>query len=200
MIKHVTRLFLSHDSTECYGWVGGTAPAWFDHVNMPDGTATDHIDVARFGFFFTVAVTTDMAVSVFLPKTVSGEVDFDALIEHRSYPDCSIAVVRHPLTTETAVTDFALRTGDGHPLFQQTWLSGEDNGEPPFLIFAPTPELIQDESEYFEQLEADSYVFFATADEDGYLDDTFSEYPLGYGALYLYAKDNEVIAGFWQSS
>ena len=58
---------------------------------------------------------------------------------------------------------------------------------------------------YVEKLEDDGYEFFASIDENGYRDGmTHGNYPLGFGALYLYAKIgdasiSDITAGFWQN-
>lgn len=175
------------------GWVGGNPPAWFD-------TCTDLLlgDEATYGFLFTFALDDHDAISVFLAQ------DFNYRIEHNIYPGNGGKVFRHPITEQSKRTDSQLLADDGtSPVLRQAWLHPiqTDAEHPPILTVGGEPTLIQEEDCYTCPLESDGWEFFACFDEDGYCDEQLlDQYPLTYGALYVYRRGEDFTFGFWQYS
>lgn len=87
-------------------------------------------------------------------------------------------------------------------------MEDEENGEekiPHFIKFGGYPFYIQGAGFYRKELEKDGYKFLFSLDEEGYKEDSCSEYVFAYGAAYMFAKiENDKIEnplfGFWQYS
>lgn len=203
VLKDRTRCILyqaSPSSENCAGWIGGRAPGFFD-----DKADLIQKDDRIYYFYLTLVNPFDpqKMISVFIPT------EYEDYLEKNMYPDCSIKVVEHPVTSESAKDIYT------HPGLLKHSISGGEIVEDPksmdqsFLIkLGGNPRLIQDEDYYFSKLEEDSFSFLFQVDEDGYPDNLIKEdhsYPFGFGALYVFAKimPDELqnpIAGFWQFS
>ncbi len=177
--------YLSADIINSCGWIGGNPPKWFD--------GSDVIDNNKFVFYATFMLPNeDQMLSIFINK------EFDELIDNNIYPNCSIKVYKHNVSEESCIKN-------SHPSISKRWIVNptlEPREGTPFLFIGATPDLIQDEDYYYTNLEKDGYSFWGQIDEDGYLSDDMicGNSPFAFGALYLYKKENEIIAGFWQFS
>ncbi|ENV32712.1 hypothetical protein L289_3579 [Acinetobacter gerneri DSM 14967 = CIP 107464 = MTCC 9824] len=70
-----------------------------------------------------------------------------------------------------------------------------------FITLSDNPMLIQEEKYYYSELEKDGYKFFMQIDEFYYPENIVKDrFIFSGGALYLYRKNDEIIAGFWQFS
>ncbi|MNO62698.1 hypothetical protein D3C76_533790 [compost metagenome] len=182
------------------GWIGGNAPGFFDHqVNLI------HEDNQKYLFYLSLVhpFKPERMISIFIPE------DYEEYLENNIYPDCSIKVIEHPISTESA-KDLFTNPGLVKHVISDGELSHDDKSmDQSFLIKAGgNPRLIQNEDYYFTKLEEESFSFLFQVDEDGYpetlLQDNYS-YPFSYGSLYIFAKvgANEIqhaVAGFWQFS
>ncbi|ECQ6566630.1 hypothetical protein FZU01_22710 [Salmonella enterica subsp. enterica] len=133
-------------------------------------------------------------ISIFVPN------DYDEMLKGNIYPDCTVKVFSHSISTESDSDSYTLRS------ISKSFIVGYEvvsQDETDFITFSEYPNLIQDEEYYFKDLKRDGYSFFAQVDEDYYPDSLNVEnYIFGYGALYLYKNltTGNIIAGFWQFS
>ena len=210
IIREITveELFVEHTSCWLYdlcatdhhcGWVGGNAPEYFnDKQDLVNEAGMPY----RFFMTFDSPVK-DTMISIFLPN-------FETCVKHDVYPDCAIKVFQHKRSPESRLaffqmyepepaektTDYQRNFDYSQPTMTKMFLSKPrltpspiDDEESYFLQVGGQPLLIQDEPRYVEKLEDDGYEFFASIDENGYRDGMIhGSYPLGFGALYLYAK------------
>lgn len=185
---------LTHADRPSSGWIGGCPPACFDNG-----------DASLVGYLFYMTLVLpdrQRQISIFLPD------DWEIYLHRNRYPDCAIKVIEHDVFPE------GIKIGLQHPaiikhdilLYRECYDTEAENES--FLVkLGGKPRLIQNKRFYYEQLEKDGYSFLMQIDEDGYpLDGLLKgNYPFCYGALYLYAKQNNnmvenVIVGYWQST
>lgn len=205
MIDNFTKLFA--ERTHCMifqasqpmenytSWIGGNAPVFFD----------DKTDLIPKDYYFYLSLANpcqqDRMVSIFVPA------DFEEYLQNNIYPNCSIKIINHPVSSESTENIFTHPEINKHAISDGRIISNEESMEKSFFIkFGGTPRLIQDENYYVSQLTEDSLAFLFQVDEDGYPDTLLEgNYPFGFGALYIYSEitDNKIhnpIAGFWQFS
>ena len=74
------------------------------------------------------------------------------------------------------------------------------------MKFGGKPNLIQNKTYYYQDLEKDGYKFLFQIEESGFSKFLRDNYISNYGALYVYVKNiencavDDVIIGFWQFS
>lgn len=206
--------YLTQKEGEHLGWLGGNPPLWFDkHKHLIEETDIEY------GFYCTFAIDSLRSISIFIPEKYS------ELLDKNIYPNCSIKTVLHPTTEESCHSSLCLMPEKPEfgkrlsgrqrkfdymrPLFEKMYLTSvpEDENEPcPFITIGSDIFYIQDKNYYREQLEQEGYHIWGYINEEGYyplarrLDFIHGNYPLGYGAIYLYAKNERIIAGYWQYS
>jgi len=198
------------DSFENFGWIGGNPPEYFDDkISMFNN---DNIEY-RFYLTFNNPINNENAFSIFIPKKYSDRID------NNRYPNCSLKIFEHKISAESENSILKMNEINRHYLkfieeveeekFQKQYTEEfnetVDDSYSALVKFGGNPVLIQEEVYYYEQLLDDGYVFLFQIDEDGYPDSLVSEYPFGYGALYVYGKmnngtTNDVIVGYWQFS
>jgi hypothetical protein len=181
-------------------WMGGNAPQYFDDkLEKVNGNGIDYY------FYLSLMhpFENERMISIFVPKK------YDEYLDNNIYPNCSIQVFEHPVSEESIHNHFTNFGFKRHSIVLDKIIKDSESFDQPFLIkLGGTPRLIQDEDYYFTELKKHKFDFLLQIDEDGYpdsfLDDT--DYPFGYGALYLFAhlsdssSELNPIAGFWQYS
>lgn len=73
---------------ECFGWVGGNAPACFDDKNLSKK------DNVYFYLTFQNPLSPNKQISIFTPE-------FDVALEYNTYPDCKLLLVEHELSSQS---------------------------------------------------------------------------------------------------
>ena len=73
---------------DCFGWVGGNAPACFDDKYLSDK------DNLYFYLTFQNPLNPNKQISIFTP-------DFDIALEYNTYPDCKLLLVEHELSSQS---------------------------------------------------------------------------------------------------
>lgn len=206
--------YLTQTAHESLGWLGGNAPAWFDDKKeMVEG------DNNHYGFYCTLAIDDVQSLSVFIPES------FKELLDRNIYPNCSIKSFIHPTTAESANTFFRLmperpsskekltayqkRFDYTIPVLNKVYLSHcptDENEKSAFITIGADIFYIQDKNFYRQKLEQDGYHIWGCINEDGYyplcrtVDFIHGNMPLNFGAIYLYKKDDSIVAGYWQTS
>lgn len=189
------------------GWIGGSAPAYFDNKR-------EHDTVADGDYRFYMALVMPAEVTAGLKRegqagdmlSVFVPVDEDTHFENNIYPACAVRVIRHPHSPPSLSARYAHPDLERHALSAPIRMADEEAREQAFLVkIGGTPRLIQDEKHYTSVLLEEGYDFFIQVDEDGYADGLAEEYVFGYGALFLYCGfdkggGKEAVAGFWQFS
>lgn len=182
------------------GWIGGNAPAFFDDQS-------DLIHEGNHKYFFYLSLVhpfkPESMLSIFIPE------DYEEYLENNIYPNCSIKVMEHPLSTESVKAMYTNPALIKHTISDGELSSDEKSMDQSFLIkVGGNPRLIQDEDYYFAKLNEESFSFLFQIDEDGYPETLLQEgysYPFGYGSLYIFARIEGAeighpVAGFWQLS
>lgn len=176
------------------GWIGGCPPAY---CGEEDTSFTGYL------FYMTLILPNKQRqISIFLPE------DWEIYLCKNRYPDCAIKVIEHDISSEGTKTELQHPAIIKHDIILYKECCDTETGNEPFLVkLGGIPRLVQNKKFYYDQLEKDGYSFYMQIDEDGYpLDGLLKgNYPFCYGALYLYAKqDNNIveniIAGYWQST
>lgn len=182
------------------GWIGGNAPEYFDDPAHPV-----HEGDRNYLFYLSLIhpYQPERMISIFIPE------EYEDSLEHNIYPDCSIKVLEHPVSTESRKELYTNRGLHHHHISAGEQCSDEQSTDQPFLIkMGGTPRLLQNEEYYSAQLKEEGFSFFFQVDEDGYPDTLLQKdasYLFGYGALYVYAQIETAeikrpVAGFWQFS
>ncbi|TKH33578.1 hypothetical protein C1I59_24475, partial [Paenibacillus polymyxa] len=117
------------------GWIGGNAPECFD-----DQEDLIHEGNQKYVFYLSLVhpFKPESMISVFIPE------DYEEYLENNIYPNCSIKVIEHPISTES-VKDMFNNPG----LIKHTISNGElshdkKSMDQPFLIkVGGNPRLIQ---------------------------------------------------------
>lgn len=175
---------LSH---EVIGRIGGNIPDYF----------MDKLDnIREFNFYasFQHPENKDKYITILVPKS------YNDMIDNNIYPDCSVKVFVHTLSSESNNKGYTIEHIKKTTITGYTKVSQDEFN---FITKSESPTLIQDEEYYYENLKKDGYEFFMQLDEDYYPDNIIDgNYIFGYGALYLYRNliTGEIIAGFWQYS
>ena len=73
---------------DCFGWVGGNAPACFDDKYLSDK------DNLYFYLTFQNPLNPNKQISIFTPE-------FDVALEYNTYPDCKLLLVEHELSSQS---------------------------------------------------------------------------------------------------
>jgi hypothetical protein len=170
-------------SSKLRGRLGGNIPIEFEHRE---------VEIKGYQFYLCVEnpLTQNKMISIFLPK------DYDLMIDHNIYPDCSIKLFVHDYTDESENENYTNKNINKSSLTPFSIVNGDDLG---LIRIGDSPRLLQDENYYFEKIEEDGYNFLMQIDEDYYSDNTLNgDYPLGYGAIYIYSKKENIIVGFFQ--
>jgi len=181
-------------------WIGGNAPSYFDHQND-----FQSIYGSKYYFLLTLVnpLNPTMMFTIFYPK------DYDAYLENKKYPNCTILLVEHPFYSESSEEVFTNPNMKKYAIGNYEVINNDTSDNKIFLVkFGGTPLHIQNKNFYSKELEADSYEFLFQIDEQGYPeDDDFLQgnYPFSYGALYIYAQMNNEgitnpVVGYWQYS
>lgn len=182
------------------GWIGGNAPGFFD-----DQDDFIHEGTQRYVFYLTLVhpFKPESMISIFIPE------DYEEYLENSIYPNCSIKVIEHPLSTESTTQRFTNPGLIKHIISDGGLSNDEKSMDQSFLIkVGGNPRLIQDEDHYFTRLREESFSFFFQVDEDGYPETLIQQgynYPFGFGSLYVFARLGAAeiqhpVAGFWQFS
>ncbi|CAI6079810.1 hypothetical protein PAECIP112173_02722 [Paenibacillus sp. JJ-100] len=182
------------------GWIGGNAPGFFD-----DQDDFIHEGTQRYVFYLTVIhpFKPESMISIFIPE------DYEEYLKNNIYPDCSIKVIEHPISTESTKQKFTNPGLIKHIISDGVLSDDEKSMDQSFLIkVGGNPRLIQDEDYYFTKLREESYSFLLQVDEDGYPETLIKpdyNYLFGFGSLYIFAilgttEIQRPVAGFWQSS
>ncbi|MCL2579868.1 MAG: hypothetical protein FWE32_07515 [Oscillospiraceae bacterium] len=209
-------------SSESKGWIGGNIPEYF--LNQEDFIIKYRNDY-YFYLSFVNPFDNEKMFSIFIPK------DKKKLFNEKIYPNCSVLLFEHISSKESNNTDFTNSDiakhsisdgdissnievynndeGDITSVSNSQTVSIHENEREPFLIkFGGTPELIQEESYYYDKLDEDGLGFLFQIDENGYpTNEDFlkGSYPFCFGSLYVYANINSSSIknpsiGFWQFS
>ena len=126
--------------------------------------------------------------------------DYETLIEDNIYPSIAVKIIEHGFSkigncVEKRNTNLGVCSISNY---------FDDNRCENILVkVGGTPNLIQDEESYYNELIKNGFSFFLSIDEDGYSKDlVIGRYPFCYGALYIYKHNitGEIVAGFWQCS
>ncbi|AUO06487.1 hypothetical protein NS115_11325 [Paenibacillus jamilae] len=182
------------------GWIGGNAPEFFD-----DQEDLIHEGNPKYVFYLSLVhpFKPESMISVFIPE------DYEEYLENNIYPNCSIKVIEHPISTESVKDMFTNPGLIKHAISNGELSHDEKSMDQSFLIkVGGNPRLIQNEDYYFTKLKEESLSFLFQVDEDGYPETLLQEdynYPFGFGSLYIFAKmgTTEIqhpVAGFWQFS
>ena len=73
---------------ECFSWVGGNAPTYFDDKNI--------LNNENFYFYLTFQnpLNPNKQISIFTPE-------FDVALEYNTYPDCKLLLFEHELSSQS---------------------------------------------------------------------------------------------------
>lgn len=183
-IKKIARISKLENSN-IIGRIGG---------NMPESLLDSFSNIDSYYFYLSIKNPECLSeyLSILVPK------DFERRIENNIYPSCDIKVIRHSKAKESNNSDN--RITSINPMNIIGYFNDEDNE---FITIHNTPELLQNESYFYSELEKNGYYFLMQIDEDFYPESFLSgDYVFAYGTLYLYKHINtgEIIAGFWQYS
>lgn len=182
------------------GWIGGNAPGFFD-----EQAGLIHEGNSKYYFYlsFLHPFNPKSMISIFIPES------YDEYLDNNIYPNCSIKVMEHPISTESTKDLFTNPGLIKHVISDGQISNDEKSMDQSFLIkLGGNPRLLQHNDYYFTKLKEKSFSFLFQIDEDGYpetlLQDNYS-YPFGFGALYVFAKIGlteirHPVAGFWQFS
>ncbi|WP_259391502.1 hypothetical protein [Paenibacillus sp. 1011MAR3C5] len=108
-------------------------------------------------------------------------------MENNIYPNCSIKVLEHPISTESVKDMFTNPGLIKRAISDGALTNYEKSMDQSFLIkVGGNPRLIQNKDYYFTKPKEESFSFLFQVDEDGYpetlLQDDYS-YPFGFGSL-----------------
>ncbi|HDQ4282013.1 hypothetical protein [Acinetobacter baumannii] len=123
---------------------------------------------------------------------------FDERIDNNIYPNIAVKIFIHKYSNESNITDYTAKE------LNTKFIAGYDEVEDDefnLITYSKTPNLIQEENYYFENLNKDNFEFFIQIDEDFYTDNTLKgTYIFAYGALYIFKQKEtgKIVAGFWQ--
>ncbi len=208
-----TYYYLTEDEKNSIGRLGGNAPEWFDDKR-------DMVDEpgCHYGFYCTFQLKdTGRSLSIFIPE------NFDRLLDGNIYPSCSIKAFTHPTTEESGDNYFTLMpekpsgkmTGRqkkfdySRPVLKKVFIAPcteKPEDDAAFLTIGDDIFYIQDEDYYREALIKDGYEIWGYINEEGFYplaretELIHGNMPLSFGAMYLYQKGGEIIAGYWQYS
>ncbi|MBR2565165.1 MAG: hypothetical protein IKE29_11150 [Paenibacillus sp.] len=182
------------------GWIGGNAPGFFD-----DQDDFIHEGTQRYVFYLTIIhpFKPENMISIFIPE------DYEEYLKNNIYPNCSIKVIEHPISTESTKQRFTNPGLIKHIISDGVLSNDEKSMDQSFLIkVGGNPRLIQDEDYYYTKLREESFSFLLQVDEDGYPETLIKQdynYLFGFGSLYIFAilgttEIQRPVAGFWQSS
>ncbi|GIN40068.1 hypothetical protein [Heyndrickxia oleronia] len=182
------------------GWIGGNAPDFFDDQE-------DFIHEGNQKYYFYLSLVhpfkTESMISIFIPE------DYEEYLNNNVYPNCSIKVIEHRISTESVKDMFTYSGLIKHVILDGEISNDEKSMNQSFLIkLGGNPRLIQNEGYYFTKLKEESFSFLFQVDEDGYPETLLHpdyNYPFGFGSLYIFAKIGiteiqHPVAGFWQFS
>ncbi|WP_260405241.1 hypothetical protein [Paenibacillus sp. 598K] len=127
------------------GWIGGNAPAFFD-----EPSDLIHDSDLTYLFYLTLVhpFQAERMISIFIPE------DYEAYLKNNIYPNCSIKVVEHPISTESAKATYTSTGLNKHHITAGESSTDDQSMDQPFLIKAGgTPRLIQKEAYYFTKLQ-----------------------------------------------
>lgn len=182
-MNHIAKI--SSEEAGSIGRIGGNIP------KVLAEKADELIDYV-FYMMFQNYENNDEYLSIFVHKS------FDERIDNNIYPNIAIKVLVHEYSSESNIEQFTAKE------LNTNYIIGYDDvGDDEFnlITYSQTPNLIQEENYYFENLKKENFNFFIQIDEDFYTDTTLKgSYIFAYGALYLF-KQNEtgqIVAGFWQ--
>ena len=183
------------ESGSAVGWIGGTAPMFFD-------TPQNSNRLAHYTFYLTFQNPLDPreSISVFLPK------DDDSYAEDDCYPHLPIKVLAHPTTAAGALQELSSPSLNKCYIEKAQVSTSKEIATPYLIKLGGFPILIQDKERYYRALEQDGFTFMFQVDENGYPEELVNgNYPFNFGCFYAYAlfqSDgfSELTAGFWQFS
>lgn len=159
--------------------------------NIPSVLLSRIDDLNNYVFYMTFKNKDfDDYISIFVHKS------FDIRIENNIYPDIAVKIFSHEFSSESLNTEYT-----SLDLNKNCVVGYESANDFDLLTFSNTPRLIQEDSEFINDLKKKGFDFFAQIDESYYSENTIKgNYIFGFGALYLFQKKetSEVIAGFWQ--
>ncbi|AWB44913.1 hypothetical protein DCC85_12245 [Paenibacillus sp. CAA11] len=161
------------------GWIGGNAPEFFD--DQPD---LIHVGNPKYVFYLSLVhpFKPESMISIFIPE------DYDEYLENNIYPNCSIKVIEHPISTESAKAVFTNPGLVKHTISDGELSHDDQSMDQSFLIkVGGNPRLIQNEDYYFAKLKEESFTFLLQVDEEGYPETLLQDgcnYPFGFGSLY----------------
>ncbi|WP_405154574.1 hypothetical protein [Paenibacillus sp. FSL K6-0108] len=182
------------------GWIGGNAPDFFD-----DQDDLIHEGNQKYVFYLTLVhpFKPESMISIFIPE------DYEEYLVNNMYPNCSIKVIEHPISTESTKEMFTNPGLIKHIISDGALSNDKKSIDQSFLIkVGGNPRLIQNEDYYFTKLREESFSFLFQVDEDGYPETLVQHdynYPFGFGSLYIFAiigatEIQHPVAGFWQFS
>ena len=208
-----TYYYLMEEEKNSIGRLGGNAPEWFDDKK-------DLVDEpgCHYGFYCTFQLKeAGRSLSIFIPES------FDRLLDGNIYPSCSIKAFTHSTTGESSDNYFTLTpekpsgkmTGRqkkfdySRPVLKKVFIAPcteKPEDDAMFLTVGDDIFYVQDKDYYREALIKDGYEIWGYINEEGYYplaretELIHGNMPLSFGAMYLYKKGGEIIAGYWQYS
>lgn len=142
------------------GWIGGNAPQFFD-----DQDDLIHEGNQKYLFYLSLIhpFKPESMISIFIPE------DYEEYLKNNMYPNCSIKVMEHPISTESIKEMFTNPGLKKHTISDGTLINDQKSMDQSFLIkVGGNPRLIQNEDYYFTNLMEESFSFLFQVDEDGY--------------------------------
>ena len=174
-----------NESGNIVGRIGG---------NIPNELIIKTNELNGYLYYLTIESKDDEAklISIFIYS------DYDKRIEHRIYPEILVKVFLHNHDDESEIKDYTITELSKANLIGYDEVDDENFD---FITLSDNPMLIQEEKYYYSELEKDGYKFFMQVDEFYYPENIVKDrFIFSGGALYLYRKNDEIIAGFWQFS
>ena len=123
--------------------------------------------------------------------------DFKILLENNRFPNIAIKVIEHTFSPMGNNIEKSLEDFEGVKASISDY--GDDEFDFEFIKVKGTPIFIQNNAWFWENID-ESYSFFLSINEEGYIDELVDI--LCFGAIYLYQhkETKEIVAGFWQCS
>jgi hypothetical protein len=187
---------LSKEQASNYGWIGGNRPSYFD-----DGFGKDLREHYIFLLIVQNPFNKDISYSIFIPSHSS--IYFD----NYKYPNSAIKLFEHPTSGESNIEERSDFFKNQMFIHHYKNCKDADALEEDYLMkFGGKPNLIQNKTYYYQDLEKDGYKFLFQIEESGFSKFLRDNYIFNYGALYVYAKNiencavDDVIIGFSQFS
>ncbi|WP_262495671.1 hypothetical protein [Paenibacillus sp. B2(2019)] len=126
------------------GWIGGNAPDFFD-----DQADLIHEGNQKYHFYLSLVhpFKPKSMISIFIPE------DYEEYLENNIYPNCSIKVIEHPISTESVKDMFTNPGLIKHAISDGEISNDEKSMDQSFLIkLGGNPRLIQNKDYYFTKL------------------------------------------------